>query len=74
MSTLYDESHELFRQSFRSFADAEVVPRIEEFERAGIMDRAVYAEAGKHGFVGMNIPEQWGGGGTTDFRYNAVIG
>ena len=74
MSTLYDESHELFRQSFRSFADAEMVPRIEEFETAGIMDRAIYTEAGKHGFVGMNIPEQWGGGGTTDFRYNAVIG
>ncbi len=74
MSALYDDTHELFRQSFRSFADAEVVPRIEEFETAGIMDRSIYTEAGKHGFVGMNVPEQWGGGGTTDFRYNAVIG
>lgn len=74
MRTLYDESHELFRQSFRSFADAELAPRIEEFEAAGIMDRNVYTEAGKHGFVGMNVPEQWGGGGTADFRFNAVIG
>ena len=74
MSTLYEESHQMFRQSFRSFADAEIVPRIEEFESAGIMDRSIYAEAGKHGFIGMNVPEQWGGGGSSDFRYNAVIG
>ncbi len=74
MATIYDETHELFRQSFRSFADTELVPRIDEFETAGIMDRNVYAEAGKHGFTGFNVPEQWGGGGTKDFRFNAVIG
>lgn len=73
MQALYEESHELFRTSFRSFADAELVPRIEEFEHAGIMDRTVYTEAGKHGFVGMNVPEKWGGGGTSDFRFNAVL-
>ncbi len=73
MSALYEESHELFRKSFRSFVDAELAPRIEEFETAGIMDRAVYSDAGKHGFVGMNVPEKWGGGGTSDFRFNAVL-
>ncbi|MEM9132744.1 MAG: acyl-CoA dehydrogenase family protein [Actinomycetota bacterium] len=70
---MYDEDHELFRQSFRSFAGAEMTPRIEEFERAGLMDRQVYAEAGKHGFVGMAVPERYGGGGSDDFRFNAVI-
>ncbi len=74
MATIYDETHELFRQSFRSFAASELVPRIDEFEEAGIMDRTVYAEAGSHGFIGFNVPEQWGGGGTKDFRFNAVIG
>ena len=74
IGSIYDDTHELFRESFRSFADAELVPRIDEFEDAGIMDRSVYVEAGKHGFVGMNVPEKWGGGGTTDFRFNAVIG
>jgi len=73
MSGLYTEEHELFRQSFRSFVDAELAPRIEEFEAAGIMDRNVYAEAGKHGFIGLNVPEKWGGGGTDDFRFNAII-
>ncbi len=71
--TIYDETHELFRESFRSFVDAEITPRYDDFERDGIMDRAVYVEAGKHGFVGMAIPEAHGGGGTDDFRFNAVI-
>lgn len=73
MPTIYDQTHELFRESFRSFVDKEMVPHSEEWERAGIMDRSVYVEAGKHGFVGMAVPEQYGGGGSADFRFNAVI-
>ncbi len=63
----------MLRDSFRSFVEAEITPRDEEFERAGIMDRSVYAEAGRHGFVGMAVPESYGGGGSADFRFNAVI-
>ena len=73
MQSIYDETHDLFRESFRAFVEAEMVPRREEFETAGIMDREVYAAAGKHGFLGMAIPEEYGGGGTKDFRFNAVI-
>ena len=71
--SMYDEEHELFRGSFRSFAEAEMTPRIDEFEKAGLMDRQVYAEAGKHGFTGMQVPEAFGGGGSDDFRFNQVI-
>ncbi|MDA3038244.1 MAG: acyl-CoA dehydrogenase family protein [Actinomycetota bacterium] len=71
--TIYDETHELFRSSFRSFLDAELLPRFDEFEKAGIMDRDVFVQAGKHGFVGFAIPEQYGGGGSDDFRFNAII-
>lgn len=73
MQSMYDESHDLFRQSFRSFVDAEMAPRREEFETAGIMDREVYAAAGKHGLIGWAVPEQYGGGGTKDFRFNVVV-
>ena len=72
--TLFDEEHELFRTSFRQFLDKEVVPRNDAFERAGIMDRDVFAKAGAAGFLGMDVPEQYGGGGVADFRYNLVIG
>jgi alkylation response protein AidB-like acyl-CoA dehydrogenase len=72
--SIYEEEHDLFRSSFRSWVQAEVAPRVEEFEKAGVMDRQVYVEAGKHGFTGMAIPEEFGGGGSNDFRFNAVIG
>lgn len=70
---IYDETHELFRSSFRSFVEDAIVPRYDEFEDAGIADRSIYAEAGKHGFVGMAVPEEFGGGGSDDFRFNAII-
>ncbi|MGK0274678.1 MAG: alkylation response protein AidB-like acyl-CoA dehydrogenase [Ilumatobacter sp.] len=73
MSTIYDETHELFRESFAAFVDAEMVPKYHDWEVAGIMDRELYTAAGKHGFVGLAVPEQHGGGGTDDFRFNAII-
>ncbi len=73
MRAIYDETHELFRESFRTFVETEMVARHEEFEKAGIMDREVYLTAGKHGFLGIAIPEQYGGGGSKDFRFNTVM-
>ncbi len=68
------EEHELFRASVRQFAEREVAPRHEEFERAGIVDREVFAHAGAAGFLGIDIPAELGGGGVRDFRYNAIVG
>ena len=70
---MYDDTHEMFRESFRAFIATEMAPYYDQWERDGIMDRDVYAKAGKHGFVGMAIPERYGGGGTDDFRFNCVI-
>jgi alkylation response protein AidB-like acyl-CoA dehydrogenase len=70
---LYESEHDMFRDSFRRFLDKEIVPRAEEFERDGIMDRAIFPRAGAAGFLGMEVPEEYGGGGVKDFRYNAVI-
>src|SRR5687767_1240989 len=70
---LFESEHDMFRDSFRRFLEKEIVPRTEEFEREGIMDRAVFAKAGANGFLGMEVPEEYGGGGVKDFRYNTVI-
>jgi alkylation response protein AidB-like acyl-CoA dehydrogenase len=70
---LYEPEHEMFRESFRRFLEKEIVPRAEEFEREGIMDRSDFPRAGAAGFLGMEVPEEYGGGGVKDFRYNAVI-
>jgi alkylation response protein AidB-like acyl-CoA dehydrogenase len=72
--TIFEDEHDLFRTSFRQFLDKEVVPRNEEFERAGIADRDIFRKAGDAGFLGMAAPVELGGGGVDDFRYNQVIG
>jgi alkylation response protein AidB-like acyl-CoA dehydrogenase len=71
---LFEEEHEALRASFRAWLDKEVVPHHLEWEQAGIVPHELFAAAGRHGFLGMAIPEQYGGGGVDDFRYNLVIG
>lgn len=70
---LFDDDHELFRDSFRRFLDNEVVPHYDQWERDGIVPREVFGAAGKSGFLGMAIPAEFGGGGVSDFRFNTVI-
>ncbi|BBZ04948.1 acyl-CoA dehydrogenase FadE20 [Mycolicibacterium chitae] len=72
--TLFEPEHELFRESYRAFLDKHVAPHHEQWEKDKIVDRSVWLEAGKQGFLGMAVPEEYGGGGNDDFRYNAVIG
>ena len=71
---LFTEEQEDFRESFRRFLAAEVAPHYDRWERAGIVPREVFREAGGHGFMGMEIPEEYGGAGVDDFRFNVVIG
>ena len=71
--TLFTDEHEQFRASFRRFVADQITPNLDEWERAGIADRSLFTEAGKHGFLGMAIPERFGGGGVADFRYNQLI-
>jgi alkylation response protein AidB-like acyl-CoA dehydrogenase len=69
----YSPEHDAFRESFRAFLAREVVPHHDAWERAGQVDREVWVEAGKHGFLGFEVPEEYGGGGTRDFHYNAIM-
>jgi alkylation response protein AidB-like acyl-CoA dehydrogenase len=50
-----------------------MAPHNDEWERAGIVPREVFEAAGRHGFLGMAVPEQYGGGGVDDFRYNVIL-
>jgi alkylation response protein AidB-like acyl-CoA dehydrogenase len=75
--TLFEDVHEDFRASFRTFLQREVIGeegRYGEWERAGIVPREVFALAGRGGFTGMAVPERHGGAGAEDFRFNLVIG
>ena len=72
--SIFEPEHEAFRESVGTFLDKEAVPFHEQWEKDGIVDREVWAKAGAHGLLGLQVPEEHGGGGTDDFRYNAVVG
>jgi alkylation response protein AidB-like acyl-CoA dehydrogenase len=69
----FDADHEAFAEAFRAFADKAIVPNYMDWERAGITPREVFTEAGKSGFLGMQVPEEYGGGGVDDFRFNQAL-
>jgi alkylation response protein AidB-like acyl-CoA dehydrogenase len=71
--TVFEPEHEQFREVIREFLAREVAPHAQAWEAAGIVDREVYRAAGKHGVIGFNVPEEFGGGGVSDFRFNAVV-
>ncbi len=56
-----------------AFLDRHVAPFHEQWEKDKIVDRGVWLEAGKQGFLGMAVPEEYGGGGNPDFRYNVIV-
>ncbi|MEV8031650.1 acyl-CoA dehydrogenase family protein [Streptomyces sp. NPDC086182] len=70
---LFDETHEDFRSSFRAFVKAEIVPNHEKWEAAGRVGKSMFLAAGAQGFLGMAVPEEYGGLGVDDFRYNVII-
>ena len=72
--TLYDDDHEAFRASVRTFVDKEIAPHVDEWSAAGITPRELFSAAGKQGLLGIDVPEEYGGGGVPDFRFNAVLG
>ena len=74
---LFEDVHEDFRASFRTFLGREVIGgegRYGDWERAGIVPREVFARAGAGGFLAMAAPEAHGGAGAQDFRFNMVVG
>ncbi|MFI6843156.1 acyl-CoA dehydrogenase family protein [Kitasatospora sp. NBC_00085] len=70
---IYTEEHEDYRTTVRSFLAKEVLPHYDRWEQAGIVDRSAWLAAGRQGLLGLAVPEEYGGGGSTDFRYAAVL-
>jgi len=70
---LFTEDHEAFRELARDFIEKEVVPAYPQWEKAGRMPRATFAKLGETGIMGITLPEEYGGGGQDDYRYNVVL-
>ncbi|WP_370240390.1 acyl-CoA dehydrogenase family protein [Aeromicrobium sp.] len=71
--TIFDADHEAFRDTVRTFCEKEIAPHHDQWEKDGIVPREVWEKAGELGLLGFMMPEEHGGGGITDFRYNAIL-
>jgi len=72
--TIFEEEHQLFRETFRQFIEKEMVPHNNFWEQEGIVSRELFEKAGEHGFLGIDLPEEYGGGGINDYRFNQIMG
>jgi alkylation response protein AidB-like acyl-CoA dehydrogenase len=67
------QEHGDFQAMVRDFVEREIVPYHDGWERAGLVDREVWRRAGKLGLLGIDVPEEYGGGGVRDFRYQVIL-
>jgi alkylation response protein AidB-like acyl-CoA dehydrogenase len=71
--SIYDEDHGAFRASVREFLERSVIPHVEQHAADKAIPRDFWLEAGKQGFLGLEIPERHGGAEAGDYRFNAVL-
>ncbi len=72
-SSIYEQEHDDFRRTARSFMEKEVAPFHAEWEKDGQVSREVWTKAGAQGLLCFDVDEEYGGAGVKDFRYNMVL-
>jgi long-chain-acyl-CoA dehydrogenase len=68
----YNEDHEAFRQTVRSFLQKEGVPNVDRWEKDRLVPKEFWRAAGEIGMLCPTVPEEYGGLGL-DFGYNAIV-
>jgi alkylation response protein AidB-like acyl-CoA dehydrogenase len=71
--TIFAAEHRDYRESVRRFLAAEVVPHHLQWEQEGIVPRELFAKAARQGMLAMSVPEDFGGAGVADFRFNQIV-
>jgi alkylation response protein AidB-like acyl-CoA dehydrogenase len=69
----FTEEQQMFRDAYRKFLAAEIVPQMESWREAGIVDREAFLRAGEQGFLMIWPEEKYGGMGDPDFRFEQII-
>ncbi len=73
MREIFTPEHEAFRTTVRAFMDKEVKPFHDQWEKDGIVPRELWLKAGEQGLLCFDVPEEYGGPGVEDFRYNVIV-
>jgi len=70
---IFEEEHEMFRDSVRRFIRSEVEPHVAAWREAGICDKSAFLKAGEQGLLCMWVDPKYGGPGLTDFRFDQIV-
>ena len=68
----FRDEHQLFRSAVRRFVEEEIVPNVDEWEERGEIPRSLFRQLGELGFLGVEYPPEYGGGGA-DFWMTVVL-
>src|SRR5207245_11245031 len=66
--TTFAEDEILFRDNIRQFAEDKVRPLVKEMDEKGVFDHDLIQQFSQLGLMGIEIPEQYGGGGGKVFE------
>jgi alkylation response protein AidB-like acyl-CoA dehydrogenase len=63
------DEHEMIRQAARDFAQNEIAPIAAEFDESGEFPKKTIKKMGEMGFMGIEVPEEYGGAGMDTLAY-----
>ena len=66
------EEHQMLKQALEDFIKKEALPYIEEWEKQKAAPKSFWQKMGEQGFLCLDIPEEYGGGGM-DFSFSAMV-
>jgi acyl-CoA dehydrogenase len=69
----FTDEQRMFREAYRRFLRAEIVPHLERWREQGMVDREAFRKAGEQGFLMLWPDEKYGGAGLRDFRFEQII-
>lgn len=70
---IFNEDHDMFRDSVRRFMQSEVASNVEQWRKDGSCHPDVFLKAGEQGLLCMWADEKYGGLGIEDFRFEQVV-
>jgi alkylation response protein AidB-like acyl-CoA dehydrogenase len=71
--TVLSEDEQMFRDAVRQFAEEEVRPRVHQMDEAQKMDPALISQCFELGLMGIEVPEELGGAGSSFFTAALVV-
>lgn len=70
---IFEEEHDMFRDSVRKWIDAEVIPNAESWREQKHVSKEAWLSAGENGYLAMFADEAYGGLGLDDFRFDMIL-